>query len=104
MIKSAIADKLLPVTSLDAICQNIHIPRYSPTEKRGLTDIEKKAIRNADFNDKEKAFVLIAYGCGLRRGEILALTIFDIALERSELTVNKSLAFDGNNGNKVDKW
>ena len=96
VIKSAIADGLLPVSSLDAICQNIDIPRYSPAEKRGLTDMEKDAIKNADFNAREKAFVYLAYGCGLRRGEILALTIFDISLERSELTVNKSLAFDGN--------
>lgn len=97
VIKSAISDKLLPVTALDAICQNIDIPRYTPAEKRGLTDVEKKALRHAVFTDREKAFVLIAYGCGLRRGEILALTIFDISLERSELTVNKALAFDGNN-------
>ena len=97
IVKSAISDRLLPVTALDEVCKNIDIPRYSPSEKRGLTATEKAAIQTADFNEKERAFVLIAYGCGLRRGEILALTIFDISLERSELTVNKSLAFEGNN-------
>ena len=97
IIKSAISDKLLPATALDTICSNIDIPKYVPSEKRGLTETEKSAIKTADFTDREKAFILIAYGCGLRRGEILALTKFDISLEHSELTVNKALAFDGNN-------
>lgn len=97
IVKSAISDKLLPVGSLDTICIGIEMPKYNPSEKRGLTESEKKAISNANFTDREKAFVLIAYGCGLRRGEILALTKFDISIERKELTVNKALAFDGNN-------
>lgn len=97
VLKSAISDKLLPADSVDVICHEIDMPKYTPAEKRGLTPTEKAAIRTADFSDRERAFVYIAYGCGLRRGEILALTIFDISLERAELTVNKSLAFDGNN-------
>lgn len=97
VLKSAVSDKLLPADSLSYICKDIDLPKYVPTEKRGLTPLEKEAIRTADFTDREKAFVYIAYGCGLRRGEILALTVFDISLERSELTINKSLAFDGNN-------
>lgn len=97
IIQSAISDKLLPVTAYDTICKNIDIPKYRPSEKRALTPEEKKAITTANFTDREKAFVLIAYGCGLRRGEILALTIFDISIERAELTVNKALAFEDNN-------
>lgn len=97
VVKSAISDKLLPAGSLESICQGIDMPKYTPTEKRGLTPLEKEAIKTADFTDREKAFVYIAYGCGLRRGEILALTVFDISLERAELAVNKSLAFEGNN-------
>lgn len=97
IVKAAIADKLLPVTALEDVCQGIEIPKYSPSEKRGLTTLEKEAIKKASFSNREKAFVFIAYGCGLRRGEILALTVFDISIERAELTVNKSLAFDGNN-------
>lgn len=97
VVESAISDKLLPADSLESICRGIDMPKYVPAEKRGLTPLEKEAIKTADFTDREKAFVYIAYGCGLRRGEILALTIFDISIERSELTVNKSLAFEGNN-------
>lgn len=97
VVKSAISDKLLPADSLESLCRDIDMPKYTPAEKRGLTPLEKEAIKTADFTDREKAFVYIAYGCGLRRGEILALTVFDISIERSELTVNKSLAFEGNN-------
>ena len=38
IIKSAISDKLLPVTALDNICGNIELPKYVAKEKRGLTD------------------------------------------------------------------
>ena len=97
VLKCAVSDKLLPADAINHICKDIDMPKYVPAEKRGLTSLEKEAIKTADFTDREKAFVYIAYGCGLRRGEILALTVFDISLERSELTINKSLAFDGNN-------
>jgi integrase len=61
-----------------------------------LTDYEKLAITKADFLPMERAFVYILYGCGLRRGEALALTRFDISLERRELSVTKAIAFDVN--------
>lgn len=38
----------------------------------------------------------ILYGCGLRRGETLALTINDIDFKTAEISVNKAMAFDGN--------
>lgn len=90
VLKSAISDKLLPADSIDCICKDIDMPKYIPAEKRGLTPLEKEALKKADFTDRERAFVYIAYGCGMRRGEILALTIFDISIERSEIAVNKS--------------
>ena len=107
VLKSAVSDKLLPADAINYICKDIDMPKYTPAEKRGLTPLEKEAIKTADFTDREKAFVFIAYGCGLRRGEILALTVFDISVERSELTVNKSLAFDGKSlleRSKDRKW
>ena len=44
----------------------------------------------------ERAFVYILFGCGLRRGEAIALTLFDISLEKKEISVNKALGFDVN--------
>ena len=40
----------------------------------------------------DKAFLWILYGCGLRREEALALTVFDIDLKRSYLTVKRLFA------------
>ena len=50
----------------------------------------------ANLADMDKAFLYLIYGCGLRRGEALALTRFDFNLKSKTLNVNKSLAFDGN--------
>jgi integrase len=97
IIKSAIKDKLLPSSTLDEIFSDAVKIKYKSPEKRALTEQEKQSIFNANFSKYDKAFVYILYGCGLRRGEALALTRFDISLERKELTVNKALAFDGNN-------
>jgi len=97
IIKAAISDRLLPANALDMICAGIELPKYIPEEKRALTQQEKNVLKTADFTPKEKAFIYILYSCGLRRGEALALTIFDISVDRSEININKALAFDGNN-------
>lgn len=95
VIKSAIRDKLLPASVMDEIFEDIRI-KYKSPEKRPLTAYEKKALQDADFTLRERAFVMLIYGCGLRRGEAIAITRFDINQERHELSINKALAFDVN--------
>lgn len=97
VIRIAIKDKRLPAGSLEEICDDIDLPRYIPAERRPLSQTEIEAIKVADFTDRERCFVYLIYGCGLRREEALALTPFDISLKKEELTVNKALCFDGNN-------
>lgn len=97
IVKAAISDKYVPASALVDICDGVSLPRYRPSEKRPLTKEERAALQSADFTPQERAFVLILYGCGLRRGEALALTPLDIDLKASSIAVNKSLAFDGNN-------
>jgi integrase len=94
--KSAVHDRLLSPAAFDDIFEDAQKIKYKPTEKRPLTDYEKLAITKADFLPMERAFVYILYGCGLRRGEAIALTRFDISLERRELSVTKAIAFDVN--------
>lgn len=55
------------------------------------------SILDIDFTDREKCFLYIIYGCGLRREEALALTKDDIDFNASEISVSKALCFDGNN-------
>lgn len=96
IVKSAIQDKKLPEGSYRDICTGIDIPKYKPDEKRPLTPEEKAAIKAADFTPREKAFVLLIYATGLRRGEALAQTKFTINLKKHELYVNEAVAFDKN--------
>lgn len=97
VVKSAIADQYLPAPTMSAIFDNVDKIRYTAKEKRGLEPHEKQAVFDADLDLRDQAFLYILYGCGLRRGEALALTRFDINLERSILTVQHSIYFDGNN-------
>ena len=77
---------------------DIELPRHIKKEKRALTNEEKAAVMSADLTDRERAFIMIAYGCGLRPGEIYVLTWEDIDLKRGTINVNKTLVFE--HGNK----
>ena len=92
IFKQAIEDDIVlknPAASLE-------LPRHVKNEKRALTPEEKDAIRAADLTERERAFIMIALGCGLRPGEIYALTWQDIDFKKSVIHVNKSIVFEGN--------
>lgn len=96
VIKAAVSDKLLPASAVEDICSGVDLPKYRPGEKRALFPEEKEAIKAADLLPRERAFIYVILGCGLRRGEALALTVFDVSLKKSELTINKALEFGVN--------
>lgn len=97
VIESAIRDKYLPPAAMGDIFDGVDRPKPVRKEKRPLTEAEKQAVLKADLDSMDKAFLWIIYGCGLRREEALALTVFDIDLKRSILAVNRALVFDSNN-------
>lgn len=96
IMKSAARDRYYRKSDLDDLFDGLETPTYRPAERRALTSEEKTAIQEAPFTDRERTFVYIAFGCGLRRGEILALTPFDIDLKRGVIKVTKSIEFDVN--------
>lgn len=98
ILKMAVTDNYLGAGMYEKICADINLPKYTQAEKRTLTPIEKDAIPAADFTDREKAFVYIIYFCGLRRGEALALSIFDFSFAsgKSTVSITKALIFDNN--------
>ena len=63
------------------LVDDLELPSYKSKEKRALTELEIRAIKTADFTGREKCFIYLLYGCGLRRGEALALTKYDISLK-----------------------
>ena len=97
IIKSATVDKLLTPAYLNDIFDGVETPKPPKSEKRALLPEEKSVIGQVDLDPMDKAFLWIIYGCGLRREEALALTIFDIDFKRAQISVNKALVFDGNN-------
>lgn len=92
IFKQAITDGLIvrnPATAIE-------LPRHIKNEKRALTAEEKAAVKAADLTERERAFIMIALGCGLRPGEIYALTWEDIDFKNEVINVNKSIVFKGN--------
>lgn len=92
ILNSAIEDKLIH----DNVAKKVVLPKRHKSDKRALTDLEKEAIKKADFTTQEHAFVMLLFYFGLRRGETLALTKSDIDLKKRTLTVNKAVVFDVN--------
>ena len=93
ILQSAVSDRLFPANVFDDIFSQVDRPSYKAEEKRPLSPDERTAVFKADFQPMDKVFVYILYGCGLRRGEALALTVFDVDLKRHEITVNKAHEF-----------
>ncbi len=92
ILNSAMDDKLL----YDNVAKKVTLPKRHKSEKRTLTDLEKEALKKADFTTQEHALVMLLFFFGLRRGEVLALTKSDIDLKKRILTVNKAIVFDVN--------
>ena len=93
IIRMAIKDRLLPRDAISTLFEDISTPKYKSAEKRPLTDAEKAAIKDAEFTDREKAFIYTLYATGMRKEEALALTIFDLDFNKSEIRINKTCVF-----------
>lgn len=78
--------------------KKIKIPSQPEKEKRALIPAEEEAINNIDVPLKHRVFTAICQYTGLRRGETLALTVFDFDFKRKRVRVNKNLVFKGNKG------
>jgi integrase/recombinase XerD len=60
----------------------IHRTRREKVLPNVLSKEEVKAILDAPYNLKHRAMLAMIYSCGLRRGELLSLTKFDIDSKR----------------------
>lgn len=92
ILNCAVDDKLLT----ENVAKKVTVPKRHKSDRRALTDLEKEAIRKADFTLQEHAVVMLLFYFGLRRGELLALTKPDIDLRKKTLTVNKTVVFNAN--------
>lgn len=93
ILSCAIDDKLI----YENVAKKVTLPKRHKKERRALTDLEKEAIKKADFTLQEQGFIMLLFYFGLRRGEALALSRHDIDLKKKILFVNKTVIFDKNN-------
>lgn len=77
VIKFAAREKCMTQNAASDLVAMLPKVKHDAAEKRVLTAGEKAAVFAAELPDKEKAFLYLIYGCGLRREEALALRTGD---------------------------
>ena len=93
ILQMAVDDKILCVN----VCTELKLPKSTPSPNaRQLTDLEIDAIRKADFNDMQRAYVYLLYGCGLRPGEIAALKPLDFDFKANTVRIDEAIGYDNN--------
>lgn len=70
--------------------KHVELPKIIKPQKQPLTDIEAAAMLCAPLDPAQMRFVSIALMCGLRRGEVLALTGKDIDMGQRVLYVKNN--------------
>lgn len=78
------------------VFKKISVPQIEKVERRALTQYERELITKTHAEHKMGLPALLMLYCGLRRGELLALTWGDISLKKLMITVNKAVYFDAN--------
>lgn len=96
IIKAAVRERYLPHSAIEDITMDISMPKYQKPQKRALTAIERKAMKEADLDERKRSFVSILYYCGLRRGEALALTVDDFDFNNNTVSISKVIIFNNN--------
>lgn len=97
MLRAAVKDRVIPATP----CVDIKLPKVAA--KSALVPISTGtvfALRD-ELPERYRAFVTIAAGTGMRRGEILGLTVDRIALDFGTIRVDRQLARSSRAGNPV---
>jgi integrase/recombinase XerD len=69
---------------------NLHRPRSEKRLPNVLSKEEVKAILEAPVNLKHRAMLSLIYACGLRRSELLNLTLKDVQSDRNLLFIRQS--------------
>lgn len=72
------------------IAKDVELPKVKLKKKRALTAEEQTAFRTADLLPQERLFSLLALDCGLRKGEILALSLSDFDDKKEIVRISKT--------------
>lgn len=104
IIKNKIADKL---TKNKKSVKNPTVTKiYNSAEMQTIIDVSNQSYKTSGYFRNNLAF-LILYYTGMRAGELLALTNFDINLKAKTININKSLkevTERNSNSKEITKW
>jgi len=97
IVKQAVRDEEISAKRADDIIGSLPRIRHQAKERRTLTDDEVKAVKTAAYRYlTDEVFILMIYGCGLRREEALGLTGDDFDWQKRTVRINKALAIVNN--------
>ena len=91
IIKQAVKERKYPQEEAAILFECLPKIRPDPKEKRILTQAEKDVVLKLQLPPREKCFLYLVYGCGLRREEALALTPFDFDFTAGTVRITKAL-------------
>lgn len=91
ILRSAIDDNLI----YKNVAPSIERTKKVRKKKRALTEMEKSHFDAAGFTDEEKLLVYLLLYTGLRRQEVIPLSVFDINFNSGKISVNKAVKFVG---------
>ncbi len=99
-IKLTAAQILKVAMDNDVIYRNVFaavkVPSKAPAKRRPLTDDETRLVSDSYAGHRMGVPALLLLYCGLRRGELVALTWSDVSIKNKTVTVNKAAVFNGN--------
>ena len=99
LVISMTARQIFEAAAADGLIQpkymKLELPKKPKTEKRALTDAEKKAVKAADLTPQERLFVDIEFYLGLRPEETRALQPRDFDLKARTVSITKASALHG---------
>ncbi|MBO4375541.1 MAG: site-specific integrase [Lachnospiraceae bacterium] len=93
VLKSAVRDGLFSSSAYEKIFSGLSLPKKKKPQKRPLTDIERKAVFEADLSPMKHTFLYLLYYTGIRKGEALALRPDDFDFENGSVLITKTLIF-----------
>ena len=94
MFRAAVKDRVLPTTP----CIDIKLPRIPPKSSLVPINTETVLALRETISPRYRLFVTLAAGTGMRRGEILGLTLDRVAFDFATIRVDRQLSRAARNG------